>query len=692
MRNQARAALVGGGTRTAPPWDSPGRRASLPRRARGCYAPRVPTRELPVLAVLLLLLAGPLCAGEDSAELRSKFDAAVLAQKDAEAQSAGRRLLADFPEDPSALHVLRVFHDNGWKWPRLKTSFPTLRRWEQDEVDDRAEPDLRRALVEEIESRFPRESVVQDGGTLYERLWCQLQAKRHDEAIELGKEFSRRFPDSVTIDKVRWAMSVAYLARTPPDPESATKLLQWLATDEKSRYRDRAAKRLDDLRTGSTWIDVRDGLPRPEGLGKVAVVTDLPESSPLWKALEGWRRARGAAVVRFRGGRLADVADDLRKAGPEFVALAVAPGTVDVNFQWRVLELCRSLDDDPLPDFRFGYLTARDAEDLAALAERSLRAPGDAAPKLAAVGVPASAAAVQGLDGFLHFGHGTPTAIVGALDAKALADVSLPRAPVVFSGACFNGVLSRSYHASAMAPVVQRPAEYAPHDLLSLAWIHAGATGVLAALEADRGEMAAGEWARFRETASTLGEAVGLSYDLACTSLPETWAGFPRYRVGAGRSQALYDVMLRGLTSRILVGDPAARPFGVPTARPSTETRAALDAASGTLTVSVRISSGADLADAQFLFTNTLTGAGMSGAGFTERRLFARVELPAEVVAHPGPPEVRVVAGGRPIAPSRATPRHEVWGGRRYACVQVESADPSLATPGAEATFVFRPR
>src|SRR5262249_24900533 len=150
-------------------------------------------------------------------------------------------------------------------------------------------------------------------------------------------------------------------------------------------------------------------------------------------------------------------------------------------------------------------------------------------------------------------------------------------------------------------------------DVLSLAWVHAGALGVLAALEADRGETAAAEWARFRETASTLGEAVSWSYHWAFTSLPESWAGFPRYRVGGPRSLSLYDVMLRGLTSRILVGDPTARPLSAPTARPSTETKAAFDAATGRLTVSVRIAADAEMADAQFLFVNVLTASGMSG-------------------------------------------------------------------------------
>ncbi len=640
-------------------------------------------------AALVLLLGTAAFAGETVAELRAKFDEAVAASREADAQAAGAKLLAQFPEDASALHVLRTYRKAGWKWPRVKASLETLKRWERTEVDDAVEPDVRLALVEEIERLFPRADVVADGGTLYERQWCNLQAKRPDVAITLGKEYLRRFPSGGSQDKVRWAMALAHLAKEPPEEDDAAKLFEWLASSDKSRYQDDAAARLDDLRTGSTWIALDTGCPRADGLGKVAVVTDLSESDPLWKALEPWRKAREARVVRFRKGRFADVVGDLRKIGPEYVAIAVAPATVDVNFHWEVFETCRRLDGDPLPDFHFGYLTARDARDLLALGERSVRATSDAEPALAMVGVPKTVASVKDLDGFIHYGHGMPTGIDGGLDAKALAGATLPRAPVVFSGACFNGVLSRSFHASAMVPVVRPPAEVAPQDVLSLAWIHAGATGVIAAMEGDRGEMAGAEWELFRETAGTLGEAVGLSYALACTSLPEAWSAFPRYRVGGPRSQSLYDVMLRGQTSRILIGDPAAKLFGRPTAVPSIETHAARDPDSGALSIDVRSRPEANFNDAQFLFHNTLTRSGMSGAGFTERRLFGRVELPAEVTANPGKPTVEVVYRGQPITPSRVVVRHEVWGGRRHAWVQVESKDARLGNPGAEATFRF---
>jgi hypothetical protein len=118
-------------------------------------------------------------------------------------------------------------------------------------------------------------------------------------------------------------------------------------------------------------------------------------------------------------------------------------------------------------------------------------------------------------------------------------------------------------------------------------------------------------------------------------------------------------------------------------------TTATFDAASGTLTVTLRVADRPSLMESQFLFTNTLTTSGMNDTGFTERRLFGRVGLPAEVTSALGVPEVKVIANGKAVATSRAIVRHEVWGGRRVACFQVESADRALAAPGAVATFTF---
>lgn len=643
-----------------------------------------------VAAAATVVVVAPARAAESVADLRTRLDAAVGAGLAPEAQAAGRKILAEFPDDPAALHVLRVFHENGWKWPRLRTSFATLYRWTNDAIDDASEPELRLAVVETIEDLHPREDYVRDGGSLYVRQWCHMRARHWDESIRLGKDFLRRFGDSSMVDKCRWSLALALLGKSPPDVEAARRHLEWLAEDPKRRNSANAKRRLDALRVGLAWIDVEDGCPRAAGLGKVAVVTDLKEHDPLWKSLDAWRAARSATVIRLRDGDPATAEAKLRKLGPEFVAFAVAPGTLDANFHWRVLDLCRGLDDDPMPDFHFGYLTARDTRDLRDLAARAL-APRQGESRFAIASTGASQLELTQLDGFLHFGHGSATRVVSGWDAATAAAIPLTRAPLVVSGACFNGVTSRSYEPCTMQPVVLRPVEHAPHDVISLAWVHAGAVGVIAALEADRGEMAAHEWSHIRETACTLGEAAGLQARLACTSLPES-VGFPRYSVGGARSLLLFDVMLRGATSRVLIGDPTVRMLTRPALPASVAARASYDAATKSWSATIEVPAQMDWNESQFAFINTLTVAGMGEQGFSERRLWARVEVPAEVRDAPAAPAIRVEHAGVAVPTLRTFVRHEVWGGRRYVVLQAESADITLSKRGTTLTADFPAR
>jgi hypothetical protein len=628
-------------------------------------------------------------AAEDAAALRGKFDAAVSAGKDADAQAVGKKLLADVPEDPVCLYVLRAFLERGWNWPRLKTSFATLRRWEQDDVNTAKEPDLRLALIGAIEDQYPKEDAVADGGTLYERAWTQLQAKRFDDAVKLSREYLRRFGDGANADKVRVVvLAPALLAKSPPETDAARKVLQEVAADKRSKYRDRAVRALDEMAAGARWIDVAEGCPKAAGLGKVVLLTDLAADDDLWKALAPWREARGAEVVRFRPGRLKEADDALRKIGPEFVAVATHPSEIDVNLQWDLVELCRDLDEDPMPDFHFGWLVARDAADLRALGERSAAAAPRDDPKTATLPVPRSAADVAPFDAVLHYGHGLPTGVQDGLDAPDLAGAKLPRAPLVVSGACFNGVVARSWHPCTMQPEFCRPVEIAPDAALSLAWIHAGAIGVIASMEADRGEMAGAEWAWLRETACPLGEVATLDLRLACLSLPENWGGMPRHRAGDRRSLDIFDVMLRGQLARCLVGDPSVRLFARPAAAPSIRASVRTQA-TGRVVVEVEPTGAAAGGESMFLLTSTLARSRMGNNGFTDRRLWARVEVPAELAGRLGPPEITVCHGDAAVPVLRTSVRHEVWGGRRFVCVQVESGDAGLAAAGTRATFTF---
>ena len=432
-------------------------------------------------------------------------------------------------------------------------------------------------------------------------------------------------------------------------------------------------------------VAARDGLPTAAGLGAHVVLTNLETRDARWKAAERLAKHRGAKVVRFKGSDVRSAATALARAGAEFVVLAVDPATVDMNLHQEVLEVCRGLDDDPMPDFHFGYLCARDGADLSALVDRILEreaAAGADAPVAASV-VAATPPGdhLKALDLLLHFGHGMPWEVVDGLTAEQVAALELSRGPVVFSGACFNGVLSRSYHPSAYHLVFGKPLEVAPERLLSLAWVHAGATALLAALEGDRGEMATAEWERLRERAGTLGETIGHQYRLAFTSLPSDFEGFPRYVPGARKRMSFYDVMLRGMVSRILLSDPAFRPLRAPLDPPSTALEVRHDPAAKTVVVTStaqRWSQGA--------FLNYLPKA--PSDRFDHRR-YERAELPKEVVGRLGPPRVTALWGEAEIALTQSHVKHEAWGGARFVNVQAESTDGSLSKPGAAVTWTF---
>jgi hypothetical protein len=390
--------------------------------------------------------------------------------------------------------------------------------------------------------------------------------------------------------------------------------------------------------------------------------------------------ARKAKVIRFKGSEVHAAARKLREIGAEFVAVAVPPQTVDINFHYDLLELCRGLDADPMPDFHFGYLCARDAKDLQALTERILEREQGGGSVAKMVGVPTSEEQLQASDFMLHFGHGLPWGVVKGVSGEQLAKFELSRGPVVFSGACFNGVLSRSYHGCAYQPAFHRPEEVEPNRLISLAWVRAGATGLFAALEGDRGEMAMAEWDYFLTNAPALGEVATYQYRLAFTSLAETYASFPRYKPGRKKRMGFYDVMLRGMVSRLLLSDPSFKPLAEPLEAPHVNSTAQVLGESLDITATVARSGSGP-------FLNYLPKA---GDGKFDWRLYARVPLPKRIEGRLREGQFSAADTEGPIDLTRGQVRHEVWGGRRYANVQVESTDRRLVAAGAHATFLFR--
>ncbi len=413
-------------------------------------------------------------------------------------------------------------------------------------------------------------------------------------------------------------------------------------------------------------IALKKGLPKADGLGMLVIVTNFPGNDKRGKAIKAYAKARGAKVVKFKKSDVASARTALRRAGAEFVAFAVLPETVDTEFHYAVLELCRDLDADPMPDFHFGYLTARDGPDLtrllAAIEDRAARSADE--PQAKIIALTGDGKQLLPLDYVLHFGHGQAWRVDNGMTGEQVGKLYLPRAPVVWSGACFNGVLSRSWHKSARQLIWLTPTTVDPKYLMTLNWIHAGISGYLAALEGDRGEMAVAEWEYFRSKACALGEAIGYQYRLAFTSVYADFTTFPRHVPGSKQRKSFYDVMLRGMVSRILISDPSLRPMDKPLDEPVHAVDVGYDAEAKRIEIVadvLRFSNGAHV--------NCLP----KKAGYFDRRCYVRVAVPPDVPAKFDDVTVEARNGSEVVAITRHHLRHEVWGGRRYLNLQIEA-------------------
>ena len=594
------------------------------------------------------------------------------------AKKAAQYLFKRYPEHSGTYPILLHYVLEGWKTPKLSTSYAVLYDWTFDRLDGKELPDARIAFIALLRRADSKASLFESGSALYCEAWAHMQAGRPEEAATIGEKYLKKFKKGTARDKTRLMLAESYLALADPDLDRARKHLDAILANPKSRYHQRASEMKARAETRGDPVQLEAGVPSADGLGRVVILTNLPASDAYRRALADWRAARDAEVVSFAKRDVASARAKLARIGAEFVAVVVHPEVVDVNFHLDMLELCRGLDADPMPDFHFGYLTARDSSDLAAFAKRILEKESGRGTRNSVVSLSGDGSQLDKVDFALHFGHGTPTEVVDGLSGRQINDLELRHGPVVFSGACFNGVLSRSYHRCAYQPVFLKPDTMDPAQLVALGWVHAGVTGFIGALEGDRGEMAMTEWEYFRTTAAPLGEVLGHQYRLAFTSLPVGYT-FPRYRAGVRKRMGFYDVMLRGQVSRLLLSDPSFRALEDPVAEPVQESRATREADACVVEVHV-------LRTLQAAHLNYLP---KSGSGRFDWRITARVALPDDVDAILGPAEPEISAGGKTISLTRSHVRHESWGGKRYVNVQVESEDSALVRPGVTVTFRF---
>lgn len=356
---------------------------------------------------------------------------------------------------------------------------------------------------------------------------------------------------------------------------------------------------------------------------------------------DGYRRAADAAaafhhaaVAAWDGRDFAALAQLLRDRRPRDVLFVLRPDTLDLVLHRRLLLLSATLDDDPLPDVAFGYLTAEDGAGCASLwrrtealhgkgtlrgewvqasvcsGEKSFRYANGVSPLQQKAGftgphfyfatsdpgreaVVAEALAAAARGAVVEFtGCGDPQGIwlfsdrrnlqrdrhwdyaperVGEDPAHEMPRLLAERfrtlsfaSPVVWSGTCHSGAVDRVFVEGDIVSTFGRTQvatvhRLAPRDSLALSWIAAGAVALCVPIGANHGLVVAMETDFALEHGASLGDAVKSTWDdvfLAAAGklvLDLPVAGEP-HRHGEA-------VMQGGGANRILLGDPALRPF-----------------------------------------------------------------------------------------------------------------------------------
>ncbi len=507
-------------------------------------------------------------------------------------------------------------------------------------------------------------------------LWaCHGRAGDRPAAIQALRRFLKQYPKHSSVDYAR----------------------RWL-----KRYTAQSNKPAADTGWFIFPAGKRAGLPRAGG-GHV-VLTNLADDDPYHAAARKLARLRKAKILRFA--RLTDLTQKLRQLGPTYATFVLRPETIDINFHYRVLAWAAALDDDPFVDLAYGFLTGQTAADLSAWIDRIAAAQERPLPrKLLEFGpssidqfrpnsepwikgfetatlhhkgldrIKARATDLRGCGILRYWGHGAPERIVDSLRAADLKKLELGPA-IVFGGACYTGVVRRSYDRSlGKAKVQGRDLE--PEDSFCLQLLKQ-VKAFFGALDPDHGITAMQEFERLMTTGDSLGRAVKHGYDLLVLSGRGKLPLHP-YVDGAVRKRLpVEQIMLRGAAARVLFGDPSMRPLKRAAASPVV--RAFWGREHRTLILRPAND------DIRGSFTNIFR-SGLGGVRGMNGKLHCAVVLPDGWNRRP----VSVSAKGRrgKIVTGFPTTAIESWGGRRYLHVQVDIPRGKQREAGFELRLTF---
>jgi uncharacterized membrane protein len=104
------------------------------------------------------------------------------------------------------------------------------------------------------------------------------------------------------------------------------------------------------------------------------VATSVEGSDPYYAVAQTLADHRGGAVVTFDITDLPALMKDLNESGARYVAVVVRPGEMDINFNRAFIMNSTTLDEDPFPDFSWGYITGPTADEAMDFVENIIKA------------------------------------------------------------------------------------------------------------------------------------------------------------------------------------------------------------------------------------------------------------------------------------------------------------------------------
>ena len=442
------------------------------------------------------------------------------------------------------------------------------------------------------------------------------------------------------------------------------------------------------------------------------ILTNLASTDPYFEAVSRLQKYRKAQIVKFDPAHVASMMEKIRRISPVFVGLVLRPEELNINLCYDILEISFRLDDDPFPDFAYGFITGATASETLALVENMVRAesnPNSVPRRLVAFGPSNVSQSDDKTDfewlpdwqcirlahkpgtfprkyldkladrGIIRFwGHGSPRRVDGSLSYSQLRNLNLYPA-VVFAGPCFSAVVHRYYEWNCCDTSVH--VDCVPvEESLALMFIAQGATAYFGALHENKCGSAAWEMEDALATGDPLGIVMKHTYDTVIMAQGGKRLAFPRLRDGESPpKEDPVDFQINRTASRILLGDPAYQPFSRTALNPiKTTTRLT---ATG-----MEIEASVTEPRMRFTFVDVFH-TDLCTCDTPDDVLYFRVELPD------GFPKAYSVSHSEDSCPLKDVKHsalvwaEESWLGKRFLHVQVAFTHCSLNTSGLKFNF-----